>query len=58
MEHRPTTGVVVTGGASGIGYGSASALAEAGTAEQKAAVLPGLLTGETVAAWCGPTPRT
>lgn len=31
----------------------ASALARAGTAEQKAAVLPGLLTGDAVAAWCG-----
>lgn len=34
----------------------ASALARAGTAEQKAAVLPALLSGDAVAAWCGPTP--
>ena len=34
----------------------ASALARGGTAEQKAAVLPGLLSGEAVAAWCGPAP--
>ncbi|MGH9276279.1 MAG: acyl-CoA dehydrogenase family protein [Acidimicrobiales bacterium] len=33
----------------------ASALARSGTAELRAAVLPGLLTGEAVAAWCGPT---
>ncbi len=33
----------------------ASALARRGSAEQKAAVLPGLLTGESVAAWCGTT---
>lgn len=34
----------------------ASALARAGSADQKAAVLPGLITGESVAAWCGPAP--
>jgi alkylation response protein AidB-like acyl-CoA dehydrogenase len=33
----------------------ASALARRGTPEQRAAVLPGLLAGEEVAAWCGPT---
>jgi alkylation response protein AidB-like acyl-CoA dehydrogenase len=33
----------------------ASALAEAGTSAQRAAVLPELLSGESVAAWCGPT---
>lgn len=33
-----------------------SALALSGTAEQKAAVLPGLLAGEAVAAWCGSEP--
>jgi alkylation response protein AidB-like acyl-CoA dehydrogenase len=32
----------------------ASALADAGTTEQRAAVLPGLLDGTAVAAWCGP----
>jgi alkylation response protein AidB-like acyl-CoA dehydrogenase len=32
----------------------ASALARSGTEEQKAAVLPGLLDGREVAAWCGP----
>ncbi|HEX7135405.1 MAG TPA: acyl-CoA dehydrogenase family protein [Iamia sp.] len=31
----------------------AAALARAGSAEQRAAVLPGLLSGDTVAAWCG-----
>lgn len=30
----------------------AAALSEAGTAEQRAAVLPGLVGGETVATWC------
>jgi alkylation response protein AidB-like acyl-CoA dehydrogenase len=34
----------------------ASALADGGTADQRAAVLPGLVSGETVAAWCGPDP--
>ena len=34
----------------------AGALTRAGSAEQKAAVLPGLLSGERVAAWCGATP--
>jgi alkylation response protein AidB-like acyl-CoA dehydrogenase len=34
----------------------AAALAEAGTPEQRAAVLPGLLDGGTLAAWCGPEP--
>lgn len=34
----------------------ASALADGGTAEQRAAVLPGLLAGDAVAAWCGPSP--
>ncbi len=34
----------------------AAALVQSGTAEQKAAVLPGLLSGEEVAAWCGLTP--
>jgi alkylation response protein AidB-like acyl-CoA dehydrogenase len=34
----------------------ASALADLGTAEQRTAVLPGLIAGETVAAWCGPAP--
>src|SRR5690606_22193899 len=29
-----------------------------GTADQKAAVLPGLLSGEAVAAWTGPAPVT
>jgi alkylation response protein AidB-like acyl-CoA dehydrogenase len=36
----------------------AAALARSGTAEQKAAVLPGLLDGSSVAAWCGPRPVT
>jgi alkylation response protein AidB-like acyl-CoA dehydrogenase len=31
----------------------ADALARAGSAEQRAAVLPGLISGEAVAAWCG-----
>ena len=34
----------------------AAALARSGTADQKAAVLPGLLGGTAVAAWCGPRP--
>jgi alkylation response protein AidB-like acyl-CoA dehydrogenase len=34
----------------------ASALARAGSDEQKATVLPGLLSGAAVAAWCGPAP--
>jgi alkylation response protein AidB-like acyl-CoA dehydrogenase len=34
----------------------ATALSAAGTDEQRAAVLPGLLAGEEVAAWTGPTP--
>jgi alkylation response protein AidB-like acyl-CoA dehydrogenase len=34
----------------------ASALAEAGSAAQRAAVLPGLIAGDTVAAWCGTAP--
>ena len=34
----------------------ASAVADGGTEEQRAAVLPGLLAGETVAAWCGEAP--
>lgn len=34
----------------------ASAVARSGSPEQKAAVLPGLLGGETVAAWTGPVP--
>ncbi|HEX6238762.1 MAG TPA: acyl-CoA dehydrogenase family protein [Acidimicrobiales bacterium] len=34
----------------------AAALARSGSAEQRAEVLPGLLTGETVAAWCGAQP--
>ncbi len=34
----------------------ASALGRLGTAEQKAAVLPGLLSGSTIAAWCGTRP--
>ncbi len=34
----------------------ASAVARGGTADQRAAVLPGLLAGETVAAWCGSAP--
>lgn len=34
----------------------AGALAALGTAEQRAEVLPGLLDGSTVAAWCGPEP--
>jgi len=34
----------------------ASALAEQGTTAQRAAVLPGLVSGEAVAAWCGPDP--
>lgn len=34
----------------------AAALGAEGTAEQRAAVLPGLLSGEAVAAWCGTTP--
>ena len=33
----------------------ASALAESGTADQRAAVLPGLLSGDQVAAWAQPT---
>jgi alkylation response protein AidB-like acyl-CoA dehydrogenase len=33
----------------------ASAVGRAGTAEQRAGVLPDLLSGEAVAAWCGPT---
>jgi alkylation response protein AidB-like acyl-CoA dehydrogenase len=33
----------------------ATALARSGSAEQKAAVLPGLLSGEAVATWCGLT---
>ena len=34
----------------------ASAVAAGGSTHQKAAVLPGLLSGEAVAAWTGPTP--
>ena len=34
----------------------AHAVSQAGSAEQKAAVLPGLLSGDDVAAWTGPTP--
>jgi alkylation response protein AidB-like acyl-CoA dehydrogenase len=34
----------------------AAALGRAGTAEQRADVLPGLLAGEALAAWCGPAP--
>ncbi len=34
----------------------ASALARSGTGEQKADVLPGLLSGDVVAAWTGPVP--
>lgn len=34
----------------------ASALAASGSREQRAALLPGLLSGEAVAAWCGPSP--
>lgn len=34
----------------------AAALAGSGSPGQRAAVLPGLLAGETVAAWCGPAP--
>jgi alkylation response protein AidB-like acyl-CoA dehydrogenase len=34
----------------------ASALVDEGTATQRAAVLPGLVSGEQVAAWCGPDP--
>jgi alkylation response protein AidB-like acyl-CoA dehydrogenase len=34
----------------------AAALAACGSAAQRAAVLPGLVAGETVAAWCGVTP--
>ncbi len=34
----------------------ASALARSGSAEQKRSVLPGLLSGEEVAAWCGVEP--
>lgn len=34
----------------------ASALARSGTADQKGTVLPGLLDGTAVAAWCGPRP--
>jgi alkylation response protein AidB-like acyl-CoA dehydrogenase len=34
----------------------ASVLARVGSPEQKADVLPGLLTGERVAAWCGARP--
>lgn len=34
----------------------AAALAAAGSADQRAAVLPGLVAGEAVAAWCGVTP--
>ena len=34
----------------------AGALAESGSADQRAAVLPGLVAGETVAAWCGTSP--
>jgi alkylation response protein AidB-like acyl-CoA dehydrogenase len=34
----------------------AAAVAAHGSAEQRAEVLPGLLAGDTVAAWCGPTP--
>ena len=34
----------------------AAAVAAFGSAEQKAAVLPGLLSGEAVAAWTGPVP--
>ncbi len=34
----------------------ASALGRSGTDEQRAAVLPGLLSGEAVAAWTGPAP--
>ncbi len=34
----------------------ASAVAAGGSAAQQAAVLPGLLSGETVAAWCGERP--
>lgn len=34
----------------------AAALARAGTPSQRAEVLPGLVSGEAVAAWCGPTP--
>ena len=34
----------------------ASAVAAGGSAAQQAAVLPGLLSGETVAAWCGEHP--
>ena len=33
----------------------AAGLARSGSVEQRAAVLPGLLAGEEVAAWCGPT---
>jgi alkylation response protein AidB-like acyl-CoA dehydrogenase len=34
----------------------AAAVAAGGTAAQKAAVLPGLISGDAVAAWTGPTP--
>jgi alkylation response protein AidB-like acyl-CoA dehydrogenase len=34
----------------------AAAVGTRGTAEQRAAVLPGLVAGDTVAAWCGVTP--
>ena len=36
----------------------ASALGRVGTTDQRAAVLPGLLSGRQVAAWCGPDPVT
>jgi len=34
----------------------ASALSESGSAEQRAALLPGIVAGELVAAWCGTDP--
>jgi alkylation response protein AidB-like acyl-CoA dehydrogenase len=34
----------------------AAAVAARGSADQRAAVLPGLVAGETIAAWCGVTP--
>jgi alkylation response protein AidB-like acyl-CoA dehydrogenase len=36
----------------------AHAVSQAGSSEQRAAVLPGLLSGDEVAAWTGPTPIT
>ncbi len=49
-------GAVVAPGPLGPVNVVASALARAGSADQRAAVLPGLLSGEAVAAWCGIEP--